>query len=348
MSHRPTLCLDFDGVVHRYSRGWQDGSIYDIAVPGFFEWALSAHQRFSLVIYSSRSKTPEGIAAMRNWMGVQAAEAACWHSVRHMIEFLNDLDYASCKPAAFVTIDDRTACFTGDWSAPELQPEALLAFKPWNQQPPEGAGDIVTETKPSAMAGCIQSGSLGITAESRLQGVPEPTCRKQRQELGLPYSKSSCQRCGSLLSPGWRCAEDASKGASNIVAVTEIRTRLTLAAVHETCGGCPSQWEGISDDCRAVYIRYRGGRLQVGVGHDMVDAADSTRGLRSKSNCVAEPWFSALVGEEWGGWISLEDACRHAGIDLAPGALKGRRRDDEEYDASACHGWGRATDVSAL
>lgn len=51
-----TIAIDFDGVIHAYSKGWQDGQIYDKPVPGAFE----AIQRFmldnnSVFIMSTRS-----------------------------------------------------------------------------------------------------------------------------------------------------------------------------------------------------------------------------------------------------------------------------------------------------
>lgn len=46
----------------------------------------------------------------------------------------------------------------------------------------------------------------------------------------------------------------------------------TVAWMMQTCGACPSQWEGELQDGRAVYIRFRHGWLQVGAGPD-VDAA---------------------------------------------------------------------------
>jgi hypothetical protein len=122
---RPILCIDFDGTVHLYSKGWQDGKIYDIVVPGFFEWANKAQDMFRLVIYSSRSKEADTLAEMKLWLEQRAAE---WCDENNVLPI--NFEYAAQKPPAFLTIDDRAVCFTGDWS--QLDPHTLIKFKPWN------------------------------------------------------------------------------------------------------------------------------------------------------------------------------------------------------------------------
>jgi len=131
---KPILCLDFDGVIHSYERGWQDGQIYGTLTSGFGPWLVKASQHFRIVIYSSRSDTMDGIAAMREWLEQQTLARADtdtdvpWWQLGSAID---DITFAHQKPPAFLTIDDRAIQFKGDWTAAELHPEKLRQFKPW-------------------------------------------------------------------------------------------------------------------------------------------------------------------------------------------------------------------------
>jgi hypothetical protein len=136
MAHnKPILCVDFDGVVHSYSSGWQGATtISDPPVPDALRWLWKATEFWNVQIYSSRSKDPEARRAMRVWMADHSTgEFGHDHP---MASHNEDIDYpitfAYEKPSAFLTIDDRAVCFEGDWS--ELDPCALLSFKPWNKR----------------------------------------------------------------------------------------------------------------------------------------------------------------------------------------------------------------------
>ena len=131
------LCLDFDGVIHSYERGWQNGEIYGDVTPGFFDWLGRLEQAgnpFRLIIYSSRSKTPGGIAAMRAWLFAQYDKAypGAGGQVWPPQAFQDLFEFATEKPPAWLTIDDRALTFNGSWEETWMQPEALLSFRPWN------------------------------------------------------------------------------------------------------------------------------------------------------------------------------------------------------------------------
>jgi hypothetical protein len=132
---KPIICVDFDGVVHSYERGWQDGEIYGTVVPGFFEWVERVREHFKLVIYSSRSKTEDGVVAIWQWLHEQRNKWIKAGGQRDLVTPL-EITISHQKPPVFLTIDDRAIRFDGDWAAPELDPEALLAFKPWTQREP--------------------------------------------------------------------------------------------------------------------------------------------------------------------------------------------------------------------
>lgn len=133
MGHKPTLCIDFDGVIHDYLEGWQDGSIYGDVTPGFFEWASEAKQRFKLVIYSSRSKDAAQLEDMRRWLGEKIRDHLDMIACDDLIA-LADFEFSGVKPPAFLTIDDRCVPFRGSWLAPDLHPNELAAYKTWSQK----------------------------------------------------------------------------------------------------------------------------------------------------------------------------------------------------------------------
>lgn len=125
---KPTLLLDFDGVIHAYTSGWQGATaIPDGMVPGFWEWAEKAAEHFDLAIYSSRSKEPGGIEAMQAWLTEQRRQ---WREAggAALADGPLAIGFVTHKPAAFLTLDDRCICFDGTWPDPAV----LRDFKPWN------------------------------------------------------------------------------------------------------------------------------------------------------------------------------------------------------------------------
>ncbi len=94
---RQTVAIDFDGVIHQYSRGWCGGEIYDLPMPGV-EHALSMlFQTHDLVIYTVR----EDLVAVRAWLDGY-----------DLLEFFKEV--TNTKPIATLYIDDRALRFT-DW-----------------------------------------------------------------------------------------------------------------------------------------------------------------------------------------------------------------------------------------
>lgn len=129
MASKKTLCIDFDGVIHSYTSGWNGvTAIDDPPVEGAIGFLYDALQAFKVAIYSSRSSSPAGIDAMRQYIE-KHAQAAGFDSGQ--TQWWLQLEWPVSKPAAFVTLDDRAITFTGEW--PTIQ--SLLSFAPWYEKP---------------------------------------------------------------------------------------------------------------------------------------------------------------------------------------------------------------------
>lgn len=64
--YKPTLLVDFDGVIHHYSKGWHDGTAYDGPMPGakraLFELENAGYE---VIIFSTRDADQ-----IRAWMNI--------------------------------------------------------------------------------------------------------------------------------------------------------------------------------------------------------------------------------------------------------------------------------------
>jgi hypothetical protein len=118
---KKSLCIDFDGVIHLYTRSFKAHDIIeDEPHPQAFKALEEYLTRFQVYIYSSRSSSPEGIEAMRKWF----REHKCSESV------LRQLIFSEKKPPAVVYLDDRGWCFNGKFPTVE----EIDDFKPWNRR----------------------------------------------------------------------------------------------------------------------------------------------------------------------------------------------------------------------
>ncbi|GAB4413241.1 MAG: hypothetical protein OHK0039_19970 [Bacteroidia bacterium] len=119
-----TIAIDFDGVLHGYSRGRQDGSIYDPPVPGASE-ALKALKAQGHKIYIFTTRTNK---IYRKNDPIDHEQAIKDWLAQHDIPY--DRIWNFGKPMADIYIDDRALGFRGDWAATLGD---IATFKVWNQ-----------------------------------------------------------------------------------------------------------------------------------------------------------------------------------------------------------------------
>lgn len=129
-----TIAIDFDGVIHKYSKGWHDKTCYDVPVEGCFTAIQSLFEAgYSVFIFSTRS--PKQI---KKWMKENTYETDYEHNgmgadpgdyrypkfgftvetIPFWKKFWNKKNVVGItkrKLPAMAYIDDRAIKFEGNW-----------------------------------------------------------------------------------------------------------------------------------------------------------------------------------------------------------------------------------------
>jgi hypothetical protein len=108
---KPVIAIDFDGVLHKYSKGYGDGSLYDKSMEGVSEALKQLSKQYDIVIFTTRENT-----GMPPEMGIEKDENTVWGwLIKNKLDnYIYDI--TNKKPVeAKLFIDDRA-----------------LEFKNWN------------------------------------------------------------------------------------------------------------------------------------------------------------------------------------------------------------------------
>lgn len=102
-----TIAIDFDGVIHKYSKGWHDGTCYDVPMEGAKETLEALLEKYNVFILTTRN-----VNQVLEWMieytmlpvVIIEEDSVFWNQS-------NVIGITNRKLAAEVYIDDRAFRF---------------------------------------------------------------------------------------------------------------------------------------------------------------------------------------------------------------------------------------------
>lgn len=104
------IAIDFDGVIHKNSKGFHDGTVYDEPIEGAFEAIKQLRkQGYQIVIFTAKAKPDRPLVNGKT--GIELIEE--WLDKHEMLSYIKEVTPE--KPRAIAYIDDRAIRFT-DWN----------------------------------------------------------------------------------------------------------------------------------------------------------------------------------------------------------------------------------------
>ena len=102
--------VDFDGVIHRCSKGFYDGTIYDSPIDGAHHALQELSKKFVIIVYSAKAK-PD-----RPLINGKTGTELIWEWLKKYDMDLFVKEVTSEKPRAVFYIDDKAVRFNGEWN----------------------------------------------------------------------------------------------------------------------------------------------------------------------------------------------------------------------------------------
>ena len=98
--------VDFDGVVHKNSKGFFDGTVYDDPVDGIENLLIDLSKKYSLILFSAKARKDRML--INGKTGVELIED--WLIKNNLRKYFKEI--TSEKPRAVFYIDDKAVRFT--------------------------------------------------------------------------------------------------------------------------------------------------------------------------------------------------------------------------------------------
>jgi len=98
--------VDFDGVIHKCSKGYYDGTIYDEPIEGSYEALKLLSEKYTVIVYTCKAKPDRGLVNGKT--GTQLVWE--WLEKHNMSKFVSKV--TSEKPRAVAYIDDKAISFS--------------------------------------------------------------------------------------------------------------------------------------------------------------------------------------------------------------------------------------------
>lgn len=114
--------IDFDGVIHKCSKGYYDGTIYDEPVEGSYEALEKISKDYTIIMYTAKAKPDRGLVNGKT--GIELVWE--WLENHNMGKFVSKV--TAEKPRAVCYIDDKAIRFD-NWDSCFEQLENLKILK---------------------------------------------------------------------------------------------------------------------------------------------------------------------------------------------------------------------------